>query len=104
MSSASEERNGNTNKGALIKLTNLGSTSNFRKRQNRAGKKSSRQLLGTDMKINGHSARALLDPGCEAELVLSAQFAAKYGIESKPDEQNLVEFADGTQVPAACAE
>ena len=103
-SSASEERNWNTNKGALIKLTNLGSTSNFRKRQSRAGKKSSRQLLGTDVQINGHSACGLLDPGCEAELVLSAQFAAKCGIESKPDEQNLVEFADGTQVPAACAE
>jgi hypothetical protein len=103
-SSASEERNGNTNKGALIKLTNLGSTSNFRKRQSRAGKKSSRQLLGTRVQINEHGACALLDPGCEAELVLSAQFAAKCGIESKPDEQNIVEFADGTQVPAACAE
>jgi hypothetical protein len=36
-----------SDRGALMKLTNLGATSQFRKKKGRAGKKSSRQLLGT---------------------------------------------------------
>jgi hypothetical protein len=36
----------NSDRGALIKLTNLGATSQFRNKHGRAGKKSSRQLLG----------------------------------------------------------
>jgi hypothetical protein len=42
-----------SDRGALIKLTNLGETSQFRKRNGRAGKKSSRQLLGTDVQVDG---------------------------------------------------
>jgi hypothetical protein len=61
-------------RGALIKLTNIGTTSQFRNKKCRAGKKSSRQLLGTEVQVNGNQARDLLDPGCEADLVLSPQF------------------------------
>jgi hypothetical protein len=64
-----------SDRGALIKLTNLGATSPFRKKSGRAGRKASRQLLGTDVQVDGFEARALLDPGCEAELVLSNSFA-----------------------------
>jgi hypothetical protein len=42
-----------SDRGALIKLTNLGATSQFRKKSGRAGKKSSRQLLGTDAQVDG---------------------------------------------------
>jgi hypothetical protein len=52
----------NSDRGALIKLTNLGTTSQFRNRKRRAGKKSSRKLLGTEVQVNGNQARALLDP------------------------------------------
>jgi hypothetical protein len=46
-----------SDRGALIKLTNLGATSQFRKKSGRAGKKSSRQLLGTDVQVDGYEAR-----------------------------------------------
>ena len=52
-----------SDRGALIKLTNLGATSQFRNKHGRAGRKSSRQLLGTDVQVDGYKARALLDPG-----------------------------------------
>jgi hypothetical protein len=58
-----------SDRGALIKLTNLGATSKFRNKKRRAGKKSSTQLLGAEVQVNGNQARSLLDPGCEAELV-----------------------------------
>jgi hypothetical protein len=64
-------------------------------------KKSSRQLLGTEVQVNGNTARYLLDLGCEAELVLSASFTANCGIHSHVDEDILVEFPDGTKVPSA---
>jgi hypothetical protein len=35
-----------SDRGALIKLTNLGATSQFRNKKRRAGKKSSRKYLG----------------------------------------------------------
>jgi Retroviral aspartyl protease len=54
--------------------------------------------------VNGNLARALLDPGCEAELVLSTSFATSYGIHSHVDEDILVEFPDGTKVPSAAIE
>jgi hypothetical protein len=38
-----------SDRGALIKLTNLRATSQFRNKYGRSGKKSSRQLLGTDV-------------------------------------------------------
>ena len=94
-----------SDRGALIKLTNLGATSQFRKsKERRAGKKSSRQLLGTEVQVNGNLAKALLDPGCEAELVLSASFATSCGIHSHVDEDIFVEFPDGTKVPSASIE
>jgi hypothetical protein len=40
-------------RGALIKFTNLGATSQFRNKNRRAGKKSSSQLLGTEVQVNG---------------------------------------------------
>jgi hypothetical protein len=40
-------------RGALIKLTNLGATYQFRNKYSRAGKKSSR-LLGTDVQGDGY--------------------------------------------------
>jgi gag-polyprotein putative aspartyl protease len=95
---------GKSDRGALIKLTNLGETSHFRNKYGRAGKKSSRQLLGTDVQVDGYKARALLDPGCEAELVLSTSFATQCGMHSKVDEETLVEFADGTRVPSTSIE
>jgi hypothetical protein len=61
-------------RGALIKLTNLEATYQFRNKKRRAGKRSSRQFLGTEVQVNGNQARALLDPGCEAELVFVDQF------------------------------
>ena len=93
-----------SDRGALIKLTNLGATSQFRKKSGRAGRKSSRQLLGTDVQVDGYKARALLDPGCEAELVLSTSFATQCGMHSHADEETLVEFADGTRVPSTAIE
>jgi Aspartyl protease len=93
-----------SDRGALIKLTNLGATSQFRNKYGRAGKKSSRQLLGTDVQVDGSNVRALLDPGCEAELVLSTSFAAKCGMHPRVDEDTLVEFADGTRVPSESIE
>jgi Aspartyl protease len=86
--------------GALINLTNLGATSQFRKKSGRACRKSSRQLLGTDVQVDGLEARALLDPGCEAELVLSNSFATQCGMHFQVDEETLVEFAYGTRVPS----
>jgi hypothetical protein len=47
-------------------------------------------------------ARALLDPWCEAELVLSTSFATQCGLHSQVDEETLKEFADGTRVPSMC--
>jgi hypothetical protein len=91
-------------RGALIKLTNLGATSQFRNKKLRAGKKSRRQLLGTEVQVNGNKARALLDSGCEAELVLSTIFATSCGIHSHVDEYILVEFPDGTKLPSAAIE
>ena len=93
-----------SDRGALIKLTNLGATSQFRNKHGRAGRKSSRQLLGTDVQVDGYKARALLDPGCEAELVLSTSFATQCGMHSHADEETLVEFADGTRVPSTAIE
>jgi hypothetical protein len=94
----------NSNRGALIKLTKLGVTSQFRNKYGRAGKKSSRQLLGTDLHVDGYKARALLDPGCEAELILSTIFATQCGMHSQVDEETSVEFADGTRVPSTSIE
>jgi hypothetical protein len=48
-----------SDRGALIKLTNLGATSQFRNKYGRAGKKSSKQLLGTYVQVDGYKARAL---------------------------------------------
>jgi hypothetical protein len=79
-----------SDRGALIKLTNLDATSQFRKISGRAGSKSSRQLLGTDVQVDGFEARALLDPGCEAELVLSNSFTTQCGMHSKVDEETLI--------------
>jgi hypothetical protein len=79
-----------SDRGALIKLTNLGATSQFRNKYGRAGKKSSWQLLGTDVQVDGYKARELLDPGCEAELVLSTSFATQCGMHSQVDEEKLV--------------
>jgi hypothetical protein len=93
-----------SDRGALIKLINLGATSQFRNKKCRAGKKSRRQLLGAEVQVNGNQARALLDPGCRAELVLSTSFATSCGIHSHVDEDILVEFTDGTKVPSAAIE
>jgi hypothetical protein len=93
---------GKSDRGALIKLTNLRATSQFRNKKRRAGKKSSRKFLGIEVQKNGNQARALLDPGCEAELFLSTSFATSCGIHSHVDEDILVEFPDGTKVPSAC--
>jgi hypothetical protein len=93
-----------SDRGALINLTNLGATSHFRNKYGRAGKKSSRQLLGTDVQVDGYKERALLDPGCEAELVLSTSFATQHGMHSQVDEETLVEFTDGTRVPSTSIE
>jgi Retroviral aspartyl protease len=54
--------------------------------------------------VNGNHARALLDPGCESELVLSTSFAISFGIHSHVDEEILVEFPDGTKIPSAAIE
>jgi hypothetical protein len=54
--------------------------------------------------VSGNQARALLDPGCAAELVLSTSFATSCGIQSHVDEDILVEFPDGTKVPSAAIE
>jgi hypothetical protein len=40
-----------SDRGALIKLNNLGATSQFRNEKRRAGKKSSRQFLGTEVQV-----------------------------------------------------
>jgi hypothetical protein len=93
-----------SDRGALIKLTNLGATSRFRQKSGQAGRKSSRKLLGTDVQVDGFEARALIHPGCEAELVLSNSFATQCGMHSHVDEETLVEFADGTRVPSTSIE
>jgi hypothetical protein len=93
-----------SDRGALIKLKNLGTTYQFRNKKRRHGKKSSRQLLGTEVQVNGNQARALLDPGCEAILVLSTSFATSCGIHSYVDEEIKVEFPDRTKVPSAAIE
>jgi hypothetical protein len=64
----------------------------------RAGEESGRKLLGTEVQVIGNQARALQDPGCEAELVLSTSFATSCGIHYHVDEDILVEFLDGTKV------
>jgi hypothetical protein len=48
-----------SDRGALIELTNLDATSQFRKISGRAGRKSSRQLLGTDVQLDGFAARGM---------------------------------------------
>jgi hypothetical protein len=80
----------NSDRGALIKQTNLGATSQFRKKSCRAGRKFSRQLFGTDVRVDGFEARRLLDPGCEAELVLSNSFSTQCGMHSQVDGETLV--------------
>jgi hypothetical protein len=75
-----------SDRGSLIKLTNLGATSLFRKKSGRAGRKSGRQLLCTDEQVDGFEARELLEPGCEAELVLSNSFSTQYGMHFHVDE------------------
>jgi hypothetical protein len=52
------------------------------------------------VQVDGFEARALLDPGCEAELVLLKRFATQCGMHYQVDEEKLVEFADGTRVPS----
>jgi hypothetical protein len=54
--------------------------------------------------VYGNQARALLDPGCEEELVLSTSFATSCGIHSQVDDDILVEFPDGMKVPSAAIE
>jgi hypothetical protein len=54
--------------------------------------------------VSGNKARALLDPGCAAKLVLSTSFATSCGIQSHVDEDILVEFPDGAKVPSAAIE
>jgi hypothetical protein len=54
--------------------------------------------------VNGNHARALLDPGCEAELFLPTSFATSCGIHSHVDEDILVEFPDGTKEPSGAIE
>jgi hypothetical protein len=94
-----------SDRGALIiKLTNLGASSKFQNKKRRTGKKSSRQFIGTEVQLNGNQARALLDPGCEAELVLSTSFAIICGIHSHVDDDILVEFPDDTRVPSVSIE
>jgi hypothetical protein len=56
------------------------------------------------VQVDGFEARALLDPGCEAELVLSNSFATQCGMHSQADRETLVEFADGTRVPSMSIE
>jgi hypothetical protein len=90
--------------GALVKLIYLGATSQFRNKNGRAGKKSSGQLLGANVQVDGYKARALLDPGCEAELVLSTSFAAQCGMHSQVDEETFFEFADATRAPSESIE
>jgi hypothetical protein len=53
-----------SDRGTLINLTSLGATSQFRKKSGRAGRSPNRQLLGTDVQVDGFEAQALLDPGC----------------------------------------
>jgi Retroviral aspartyl protease len=54
--------------------------------------------------VNGNQARALLNPGCEADLFLSTSFATSCGIPSHVDEDIIVEFPEGTKVPSAAIE
>jgi hypothetical protein len=54
--------------------------------------------------VNGNQERALLDPGCEAELVLSTSFSSSCGIHSHVDEDIIVKFLDGTKVPSSAIE
>jgi hypothetical protein len=56
------------------------------------------------MQVNGNQARALLDPGREAELVLSTSFAASFRIHSHVDKEIIVEFPDVTKVLSATME
>jgi Retroviral aspartyl protease len=56
------------------------------------------------VQVDWYKARALLYPGCEAELVLSTSFATQFGMPSQVDEETLVEFADGTRVPSTSIE
>jgi hypothetical protein len=94
----------NSDRGAVIKLTNLGATNQFRKKSGQAGRKSSRQSFGTNLQVDAFEARALLDPWCEAELVLSNSFSTQCGMHSQVYEETLVEFADGTRVPSTSIE
>jgi hypothetical protein len=56
------------------------------------------------VQVNGNQETALLDPGCDAEMVLLTSFATSCGIHSHVDENILVEFPDGTKVPSAAIE
>jgi hypothetical protein len=56
------------------------------------------------VQVDGFEARALFNPGCEAELVLSNSFATQCGMHSHVDEETLVESADGTRVPSTSFE
>jgi hypothetical protein len=56
------------------------------------------------VQVLGFEARALLDPGCESELVLPNSFATQCGMHSQVDEETLVEFADGTRVQTTSIE
>jgi hypothetical protein len=57
-----------------------------------------------DVQVDGYKARALLDTGCEEELVLSNSFAFKCGMHSQEDEESLAEFADGTRLQSTSFE
>jgi hypothetical protein len=78
------------NQGALIKLSSLDSLGSVaRTRKSR--------LLGTRVRVNGRVAKAILDPGCEAEVVISSQFAAQCGSVTKVSDLS-VELPDGTRL------
>jgi len=82
--------------GALIRLSRLGSPEAVA----RAGVELSQStLLGAEVRVNGHVLKALLDPGCEAEVVLSSRLASKIGV--RCEARGLrVELPDGTLLAA----
>jgi Aspartyl protease len=58
-------------------------------------------MLGVAVSVSGVATRALVDTGCEVELLLSRSFADRVGIDYEPVEEEIVELPDGTLLPVS---
>jgi hypothetical protein len=56
-------------------------------------------MLGVSVSVANVSARALVDGGCEGELLISRTFADRNGVDYESSSGERVELPDGTLLP-----